>query len=212
VSDKVSRFDPRNEPRVLGCSLYAPPHAHTHAHAHAPHAHGALTTALAQPSPSHTSPAALTTALVDACGDSGRRGERAHARTDGCAVHWSVDAEGQAMDVVHALLLGEDARVCVWLACVPEREACKRSPRRLALPTGEMGVCGSLVCPNAKLILRTLAIVHEQRQQRQQQRQQRQQYQSHTAAAAPPPMPPPQGAAIWPALERWVDPVLLDGA
>ena len=112
MSDKASRFDPRNEPRVLGCSLYAPPHAHAHApHAHAPHAHGALTTALAQPSPSHTSPAALTTALVDACGDSGRRGERAHARTDGCAVHWSVDAEGQAMDVVHALLLGEDARV-----------------------------------------------------------------------------------------------------
>ena len=142
VSDKASRFDPRNEPRVLGCSLYAPPHAH--AHAHAPHAHGALTTALAQPSPSLTSPAALTTALgdacedsgrrgerahartdgcavhwsVDACGDSGRRGERAHARSDGCAVHWSVDAEGQAMDVVHALLLGEDARVCVWLARV----------------------------------------------------------------------------------------------
>ena len=71
-----------------------------------------------------------------------------------------------------------------------------------------MGACGSLVCPNAKLILRTLAIVHEQRQQ---QRQQRQQYQA-AAAAAPPPMPPPQGAAIWPALERWVDPVLLDGA
>ena len=134
VSDKASRFDPRNEPRVLGCSLYAPPHAHAHAHAHAPHAHGALTTALAQPSPSHTSPAALTTALVDACGDSGRRGERAHARTDGCAVHWSVDAEGQAMDVVHALLLGEDGRVCVWLARVPEREARKRSPRRPALP------------------------------------------------------------------------------
>ena len=121
VSDKASRFDPRNEPRVLGCSLYAPPHAH--AHAHAPHAHGALTTALAQPSPSHTSPAALTTALGDACGDSGRRGERAHARTDGCAVHWSVDAEGQAMDVVHALLLGEDARVCGSLACPTAKHA-----------------------------------------------------------------------------------------
>ena len=74
-----------------------------------------------------------------------------------------------------------------------------------------MGACGSLVCPNAKLILRTLAIVHEQQQQQRQQRQQRQQYQA-AAAAAPPPMPPPQGAAIWPALERWVDPVLLDGA
>ena len=103
VSDKASRFDPRNEARVLGCSLYAPPPAHAHAH-------GALTTALAQPSSSHTIPAAL----VDA------RAERLHAGTDGCAVHWSVDAEGQAMDVVQALLLGE------------------------------MGVCSSLVCPNAK--------------------------------------------------------------
>ena len=118
---------------------------------------------------------------------------------------------------------------CVWLARVPEREACKRSPRRPSLPTGEMGACSSLVCPNAKLILRTLAIMHEQQQQQQQQQQQRQQYQAHAqapyrahtpAAAAPPPMPdtaplpmlPPQGVAIWPALERWVDPVLLDGA
>ena len=109
VSDKASRFDPRNEARVLGCSLYAPPPAHAHAH-------GALTTALAQPSSSHTIPAAL----VDARGESGRRAERLHAGTDGCAVHWSVDAEGQAMDVVQALLLGE------------------------------MGVCSSLVCPNAK--------------------------------------------------------------
>ena len=115
------------------------------------------------------------------------------------------------MDVVHALLLGEYARVCMARSRA-KREARKRSPRRPALPTGEMGACGSLVCPNAKLILRTLAIVHEQQQQQQRQRQQRQQYQSHTAAAAPPPMPPPQGAAIWPALERWVDPVLLDGA
>ena len=99
-----------------------------------------------------------------------------------------------------------------------------------SLLLGEMGACGSLVCPNAKLILRTLAIVHEQQQhqqhqhhhrqqqhQHQQQHQQHQhhqdhQYQAHTQAAAPPPTPPQQGAAIWPALERWVDPVLLDCA
>ena len=85
-----------------------------------------------------------------------------------------------------------------------------------SLLLGEMGACGSLVCPNAKLILRTLAIVHEQqqhqqhqhhhRQQQQQHQQQHQQhqhqyhqYQAHTQA--PPPTPPQQGAAIWPALE-----------
>ena len=101
------------------------------------------------------------------------------------------------------------ACACGSLACPNAKHASAHHGAPL-FPTGEMGACGSLVCPNAKLILRTLAIVHEQRQQRQQQRQQRQQYQSHTAAAAPPPMPPPQGAAIWPALERWVDPVLLD--
>ena len=87
-----------------------------------------------------------------------------------------------------------------------------------SLLLGEMGACGSLVCPNAKLILRTLAIVHEQQQHQQHQHHHRQhqhqyhQYQAHTQAAAPPPTPPQQGAAIWPALERWVDPVLLDGA
>ena len=133
MSDKASRFDPRNEPRVLGCSLYAPPHAH---------APGALTTALAQPSPSHTSPAAV----LDACGEAGRRGERMqagsdgrrgermHAGSDGCAVHWSIDAEGQAMHVVQALLLGEMARLPLI--------ATDGLPHQ-ALLLGEMGACGS---------------------------------------------------------------------
>ena len=144
-------------------------------------------TQLIQPSPR---PPETSVANVSAVSALVSRGFAADER---CTVHWSL-ADGKADEE-------EDAASAAGLRLV------------CALLLGQEGECVSLICANTKLVLRTLALVCERREER---RAAAGAAGLHTAAAIsmpplppPPPPPPPSGPSVWPALERWVDPVLM---